>query len=312
MINFGLCCLFKKENIKFRRTTAKALGTLSHEERSIKLSDICLNNAVQLFEALKKCKELKIRSFRILSPLLPLYTHPVVGYTLEELNCREDVYAIFNKIKEYSSSNNIRTSFHPDQFILLSSPDQGIVDSSIRDLNYHAEIASLIGADVINIHAGGGYGDKNQTIERLLRNIEDKRLESVREYLTFENDDRIYTPEDILRINSCSGVPFVYDVHHHRCNPDALTIKEATESSILTWEKSGRKPLFHISSPKEGWNSGKPQSHSDYIDVNDFPVEWLELKRDITLDVEAKAKELAVLKLHDDIKKKFKIEIGLY
>lgn len=312
MIRFGLCCLFKGENIRFKRTTAKALSLLTDNERIKKVSSVCIHNVKQLYEALKKCDELNIRAFRILSPLLPLYTHPKYGYTLEDLNCSEELYSLFDSIKRYSLKSNIRTSFHPDQFILLSSSDEKIVDSSIAELNYHAMLAQLIGADAINIHAGGAYGDKTGTIKRLLKNLNDKRLEKVKKYLTFENDDRIYTPEDIKIISQNTGLPFVYDVHHHRCNPDKLNINDATELSINTWRNSGRQPLFHISSPREGWNSNKSQMHSDFIDVNDFPVEWLNLKTDITLDIEAKSKELAVLKLHREVKEKFNIELGLY
>lgn len=311
MIRFGLCCLFKNQDIKFRRITAKSALSNTRKERDKKISDICLQNVLQLYNALRKCDELNIKAFRILSPLLPLYTHPQCGYKLNELICSDEIYAYFSEIKKFSSKKGIRTSFHPDQFILLSSPDRNIVDNSINDLNYHAELAELIGSDVINIHAGGAYGNKKETLKRLLKNLESSSLHNIKRYLTFENDDRIYTPEDILKISEHTGLPFVYDVHHHRCNPDSLSIEEATNASMRTWEKSNREPLFHISSPKEGWNSKRPQMHSDYIDIKDFPEEWLKLKNNITLDIEAKSKELAVLKLHAEIKEKFDMKIGL-
>jgi UV DNA damage endonuclease len=92
----------------------------------------------------------------------------------------------------------------------------------------------------------------------------------------------------------------VYDIHHHRCNPDGLSVAEATEISVKTWGARKQEPYFHISSPKFGWDGGNPKPHSDYIEINDFPKEWFKL--DFTLDVEAKAKELAVLKLMGDFK----------
>jgi UV DNA damage endonuclease len=61
---------------------------------------------------------------------------------------------------------------------------------------------------------------------------------------------------------------------------------------LTTWD---REPLFHISSPLEGWNGPKPQRHHDYINIRDFPKFWGSL--DVTVEVEAKAKELAVKKL---------------
>jgi len=53
--------------------------------------------------------------------------------------------------------------------------------------------------------------------------------------------------------------------------------------------------MFHLSSPIEGWDGRKPQRHHEFIDVNDFPAGWRSLK--LTLEVEAKAKEVAVITL---------------
>ena len=91
----------------------------------------------------------------------------------------------------------------------------------------------------------------------------------------------------------------VYDVHHHRCNPDELTVEEATSHVIQSWNTLNREPYFHISSPKYGWHDGSPKPHADYIDPADFPSCWKKLR--VTIDVEAKAKELAVLRLMKDL-----------
>nr|WP_320191784.1 hypothetical protein [uncultured Desulfobacter sp.] len=88
----------------------------------------------------------------------------------------------------------------------------------------------------------------------------------------------------------------VYDVHHHRCLGDELSIQCATEQSISTWN---REPLFHISSPKDGWESTNPKKHHDFIDIKDLPREWQTLN--ITVEVEAKAKEMAIKKLIKEI-----------
>ena len=93
-------------------------------------------------------------------------------------------------------------------------------------------------------------------------------------------------------------------MHHHRCNPDGLSVEEATVLAVKTWEKTGKEPWFHISSPKKGWSGGDPRPHADYIDPADFPSCWKGL--DVTVDVEAKAKELAVLKLAGNLRKRKK------
>ena len=78
-----------------------------------------------------------------------------------------------------------------------------------------------------------------------------------------------------------------------------LSAKEATEQAIATWK---REPMFHISSPIEGWHGPKPERHHDFIDVKDFPKCWRDL--DLTVEVEAKAKEVAVLKLKKELEQR--------
>jgi UV DNA damage endonuclease len=94
-------------------------------------------------------------------------------------------------------------------------------------------------------------------------------------------------------------VPLVYDVHHHRCNPDGLSVKEATALALSTWKD--REPWMHLSSPRDGWASPNPRAHADYIDPTDVPREWRRLT--MTVDVEAKAKERAVLAVMTSLKR---------
>ena len=203
----------------------------------------------------------------------------------------KDIIRAFKKCRAFIEKNDLRVTFHPDQFILLSSPDDDVTRRSIADLKYQAEVSQWIGADVINIHGGGAYGHKKEALGRVARNV-NRLPKAVRSRLTFENDDRTYTPNDLLPLCRKEGVPFVYDVHHHRCNPDGLSVEDVTEQALKTWN---REPLFHISSPKEGWGGSNPLPHHDYIQMKDFPDCWKAL--DITVEVEAKAKELAVQKL---------------
>lgn len=59
--------------------------------------------------------------------------------------------------------------------------------------------------------------------------------------------------------------------------------------------------MFHISSPKDGWSSPNPRKHHDFIDIMDLPQEWPAL--DITVEIEAKAKEVAIKKLINDVRR---------
>jgi len=291
MIRLGLCCIFAKEPIKFRRTTAAYLKRRSKKKALEYLAEIAADNARSLSAALTYCRDHGIGAFRINSQILPLKTHPEVGYDLSDLPGHEQIFSLFKDCGRFSRKYDIRTSFHPDQFVVLSSPKMSVVNNSIADLSYQAEVAGWVNADVINIHAGGAYGDKSSALSRLSAVIR-YLPERIRCRLTLENDDRTYTPRDLLPVCEKEGIPFVYDVHHHRCLPDGLTEKTVTQRALGTWN---REPLFHVSSPVFGWKGKNPRNHHDYVDPSDLPAEWIDL--DITVDVEAKAKELAIERL---------------
>lgn len=291
MIRLGLCCIFREAPIRFRRATATAIAKLPRVEQRRRLSDICRHNADSLMAALTYCQQAGIGAFRINSQILPLITHPQAGYSVKEL---PDHNAIVNRFREcgaFARKHDIRTSLHPDQFVVIGSPRESVRRKSIQELVYQAMVAEWVNADVINIHAGGVYGDKTSNLKRLAKVIADLPA-GIRSRLTLENDDRSYTPADLLPLCRHSGVPLVYDVHHHRCLPDALGEVEATEAALATWQ---REPLFHISSPLDDSGGKVDRRHHDFIQAGDFPAGWKGLQ--ITVDVEAKAKELAVLKL---------------
>ncbi len=297
MLRLGLCCLFNQAPIRFRSATAKYIRPLDRPAQLARLGELCQANASSLVAAVEEVHKLGIGAFRVSSPLLPLFTHPEVGYQLEELPNGEAITETLISVKALKEKHQIRLSFHPDQFTLLSSPRPEVTMASLEELKYQAMLAALIGADVINIHGGGVYGDKSSALLRLLDQVS-ALPEPIRTRLTLENDDISYTVKDLLPVCEKLSIPLVYDVHHHRCNPDDLTIAEATEASVQSWHKLGREPHFHVSSPKYGWQ-GKPRPHADYIDSSDFPAEWMHI--DATIDVEAKAKELAVLKLQEEL-----------
>jgi UV DNA damage endonuclease len=298
MIRLGLCCLFKEQPIKFHRTTARRLGSLTRAEQVLQLSGLCLANIDSLLAALRFAAAHGIGAFRVLSQIFPLYTHPALGYRLDELPAAGTIRARLAAIARFRAAHDLRLSFHPDQFIVLSSPRPEVMASSGRELEYQAMVAELIGAEVINVHGGGAYGDKAAALARFRANF-DNLSSRVRQRLTVENDDTSFTVRDLLPLCSDLHLPLVYDVHHHRCLPDGLSEEEATRLTAATWTRLNREPYFHLSSPRYGWGSGTPRPHADYIDPADFPRCWRDLAA--TVDVEAKAKELAVLRLKQEL-----------
>ena len=292
----GLCCQFAEQPIAFRTTTATSLLRLKAAARLRKLSQLCLANAESLLAALAYCADHGIGCFRINSQILPVKTHPRVGYSIDRLPDSAAIVAAFERCGRFAGEHGIRTVFHPDQFIVLNSPRGDVVANSIAELEYHAEVCEWVGADVINIHGGGAYGDKRAALATLARNL-GRLSEAVRSRLTIENDDRVYSPTDLVPLCQRVGVPLVYDAHHHRCLPDDWSVERATEEALNTWN---REPLFHISSPLAGWKGRNPERHHDYIRVSDFPKCWRKLA--VTVEVEAKAKELAVLRLQRELR----------
>ncbi|HEX2251309.1 MAG TPA: UV DNA damage repair endonuclease UvsE, partial [Gemmatimonadales bacterium] len=249
-----------------------------------------------LIAAVERCHQLGIGAFRITSQILPLATHPESGYLLERLDPSGEIEATFSLAGDLARSYDVRLSFHPDQFVVLNSAFERVTQLALAELKLQGSIAELIGADTIVLHAGGAFGGVPAALERLQRGVE--RLSAgTRTRLALENDDRHFAPLDLAPLCRQEGIPLVYDVHHHRCHGDGLSVLEATEMAAETWE--GREPWCHLSSPKDGWMSRNPRAHADYVNPADFPDEWLD--RTMTIDVEAKAKERAILALRGNL-----------
>lgn len=293
-MRFGLCCQFLKAPIKFRDTTVTYLKRIPNKNEY--LSQILWDNSLALELAIRCCEILEIGSFRVNSQFFPAYSHPEVGYRLEEIPESKKIFTQLEKCRTLSQKVGIRLTFHPDQFVVLNSPNPDIFKKSCAELEYHALMADLIGADVITLHVGGVYGDKKRAMKRFEEGFS-YLSSSVRSKLAIENDDKCYTPQEVLSLCNRLNIPFVYDVHHHRCHGDQLSVQQATYQALKTWN---REPLFHLSSPANGWHGPYPSKHHDLIDVKDFPKEWLKIES-LTIEIEAKAKEIAVLKLMNDL-----------
>ena len=291
-IRWGLCCQFADDGVHFRQATHRYVWSLTPRQRAGYLRDIARANAIALGHAILRCHDLGIGAFRVSSQILPLVTHPISGYTLESLDPDGVITRSFARAGEIARKLDVRLSFHPDQFVVLNSKRQEVVATSVRELDAQAQLATVIGADTITLHVGGMTDGKGAALDRIERNLEVLSPEA-RQRLALENDDRMFTVRDLHALCLRTDIPLVYDVHHHRCNPDGYDIETATSLAIETWK--GREPWMHIASPRDGNGASNPRPHAVYIDPADFPSEWLH--RSITVDVEAKAKDEAVLEL---------------
>jgi UV DNA damage endonuclease len=296
-LRLGLCCQFLDAPIRFRTATHRYVATLTRAGRREYLAAIAADNAAALTAAVERCAELGIGAFRINSQILPLVTHPVSGYALEAVDRRGEIRTAFERARELARARSVRLSFHPDQFVVLNSERADVVRSSAEELEYQAAMAELVGAETVVFHGGSVAGGVPAALERLERGL-DLLSERARRVVALENDDHRFTPADLLPLCEKTGVPLVYDAHHHRCHGDTLSVEEATELASETWGQ--REPWAHISSPRDGWTAANPRPHAGYIDAADFPRAWL--NRRMTVDVEAKEKERAVLRLMEDLR----------
>lgn len=295
-LRLGLCCILESATLRFRHTNARILSGKPPAERLPALRAIGLHNARALEEAVGWCADHGILAFRVQNDLLPLKTHPEHGWAWDALDPGGEIRGAYAAAGRLAAERDVRLSMHPDQFIVLGSARPEVVDAGVAELDFLGEFAAILGAEQLTIHGGGAVGGKPAALERLARGI--GRLSPLaRERIVLENDDRTYTVADLLPIARAEGVPLVYDVHHHRCNPDELTVEEATRAAVATW--GGREAWAHVSSPRDGWGSDKPEPHSDFIDATDVPDAWRGLA--LTVDVEAKAKEAAVLRLGGEL-----------
>ncbi len=145
-------------------------------------------------------------------------------------------------------------------------------------------------------------GTRNLPLKRFYENI---RLLPRRVFrrMTLENDDKTYTTEETLAVCEKLGIPMVFDYHHHMANKGDMPYEDLLPRIFDTWNGTGLKPKVHLSSPKSDKSF---RSHHDDVDI-DFIRPFLQkaraLGRDIDVMIEAKQKDLALLKLMDEMEK---------
>ncbi|MEO7362038.1 MAG: UV DNA damage repair endonuclease UvsE [Gemmatimonadaceae bacterium] len=295
----GLCCAFVDQpDFKFRTTTVAYLSRLAATDERAAFAfyeRIIAENLDMLARVVAWCADNGIHAFRINSDLWPRATHPMVAPWVAELFTRFDILTRCTRVRELARARDIRLSEHPDQFLVGNSLRADVVASTITELEWRGRLGDALGVDVICLHVGSGAPDRESALWRWDATIE-RLSTSVLSKLALENDDRTFAPEHMLPACLSWNIPLVYDAHHHRVLRDSLSEEEATEFAIASW--GTREPYFHLSSPRAGWNNGDARPHHEMIEPNDWPEAWTGLWEagvKFTVDIEAKAKERAVL-----------------
>jgi UV DNA damage endonuclease len=264
------------------------------------VSSLALQNIRDLIEIVKWNEQNGFKVYRMSSDMFPWMSE----YELKDLPDFQKISTLLKGVGNLALKYGQRLSFHPGPFNVLGSPNPTLVQKTIKELNQHAEIMDIMGLPQshfypINIHCNGVYGDKMATMGRWASNYLNLS-KSAQTRLVVENDDKgsMYSVKDLYEgIFSAVKVPITFDFHHHRFQTGGLSEQEAFELAMSTWHHHKVKPLFHYSSCRRTFEHPdcKAQAHADFIyeKINDYG-------HAVDIEVEAKAKEVAVLKYREE------------
>ena len=248
------------------------------------------NNFNCLRKILKYNQEKGLYFFRISSDIIPFASHPVCTFDWERHFHKE-----LSEAGDFIIQNKMRISMHPDQFVLLNSPHEDVVARSIQELDYHCRVMDSMGLDStakIQIHVGGVYKAKPQAIERFIKRY--KTLSSsLKKRLVIENDDRLYSLRDCLKIHAGIGLPVLFDTLHHECLNHGESKREAIETALRTWKTEDGLLMVDYSSQEKGAKKGKHAESIDRNNFKDFLRQTQGLDFDIMLEIKDKEKSAA-------------------
>ncbi|GGE85544.1 UV DNA damage repair endonuclease UvsE [Priestia taiwanensis] len=274
---------------------------LNDREAGIKkLERISTSNLQNCLRLLKHNKGHDISFFRFSSKLIPLANHE----DLQGWNFIRPIRPHLAEIGKYVADNNMRVDFHPDHFVILNSPDQDILKTSLKTLRMHEMLLKGMNIPPTHrcvLHVGGGYKDKEQALERFIYNWGFIPT-SIQRMLMLENDDKTFTIGDTLYLGEKLAIPVVFDYHHHLVNAGDWSWKEQWQRVVHTWEDSPLPIKMHISSPRDEKDR---RAHADYIDIDMFMTFLREIKGSVTqIDcmIEAKRKDDALFQLMQELK----------
>jgi len=298
-MNIGYACInMTLGSQKPKITTNRGMIRKTFDTKGLSyVSELVLQNVRDLIQVIKWNEQNGIKFYRMSSEIFPWMSE----YDFSDLPDYKKICTLLLGAGTLAKKYRQRLTFHPGPFNVLASPNENVVKKTIIDLNKHSQIMDLMGLSTtpynkINIHVGGVYGDKASALQRWVDGF--KLLDdNTKSRLTIENDDKesAYTVRDLMFIHQNTGIPIVFDYHHHTCHPDGMTHKEALEMAMSTWPKD-IIPIVHVSEPRDDKNF---RAHHDYVynKIDSYGY-------DVDVMMEAKAKELAVLEyknIHKDL-----------
>lgn len=307
-MSLGLCC-------QWIEPRTKRTGQIVHEnivgERILQLgrfrdgkysvsdiSSVYHNNVDQHLKLIEKLVSNNIRVFRMTSNMFPLWE-----FNRELVENDEILMKKLKKLGRSFVDNAIRVTCHPGQFCIINSNEDRVISNAITELEYHAWMFDHMGLKHSPYYAINIHGGKRGNVSKLIDTINNLLPHNVRSRLTLENDERCFSVRQLKDVFLETGVPIVFDSHHFVFNQDGMTMEEAFWLSHDTWLANNEKTLQHISNTEPGNENGsftERRKHSWAIHY--VPeVQLQALQNDmIDLDVEAKGKNISLLKMRKD------------
>jgi UV DNA damage repair endonuclease len=279
--------------------------------------DIMNHNAAAALRMVETVGALRpeLRMVRLGSEMLQGYTERDWKAWWQQPDVQNHCAKIFAPIGQRARELEVRLSFHPGQFCCIVSASQDIVERSLEELEYHADMARWMGYGVtkldfkINVHLSGKNGVSGFDAAWT------KMSPELKNCLTLENDEYQIGLDDLVILKDKVGI--VLDVHHHliKTHEYISSTDDRIKNIIDSWQ--GRRPVIHYSQSREdlltdhdpdqlididqqlakGFKKNKLRAHSDFMwnrAVNDWcrqHWEWADVQ------VEAKGKNLASAKL---------------
>ncbi|GAA4710550.1 UV DNA damage repair endonuclease UvsE [Brevibacillus fulvus] len=292
MIRLGYACIsMATKNNPNKKTTVKQLEKLTPAERLKKLRKVLQTNFFNLMDLLAYNLEQNIFLYRLPSEFVPMATHPIAA----DWDWASEFLWDFEKAGAYIREHGIRLTSHPGHYSILNSPNPKVLEATVKDFAYHAQVFDLMGLDdnsVLVTHVGGVYGDKASSLARFQENFA-SLPESIKKRLVVENDDTSFTMRDVLELCEALSVPMVFDYHHHTCANEGENWLDYLPRILATW--GDRTPKMHFSSPK---SEKEFRAHADEIVLEDFLAFVASLSDyDVDVMLECKNKDTALLNL---------------
>lgn len=300
-----------------KTTTITSLGKLSDIQVMTKLLGLVSHNMDTLERLMTHISLLPEdqRMIRFGSDILPAYTHDVGNWVYREPTMRALMENGFSKIGAIARQYDVRLSFHPGQYCVLNSVNEGTYYRAIAEFEYHVEMMRMMGfatgwhpqGATINIHTGSRAGG----ISGLIKGLDGLSADG-RNLITIENDEYSFGLTELEYLADHAAI--VLDIHHEWIKSEGHYIQPndpRIEYVKASWR--GVRPLGHFStsSPKVLVNADPEvlpcfttqraakkslrdlRAHSDFcwnVAANDWALSHLSW---MDIEVEAKMKNLA-------------------